>query len=239
LIPDIPKYMIVIDEIEKIIKTQEVNTLIPSERNLSLSLDISRMTVRKAIDILVNQGKLYRVNNVGTFISEQKLYKVFNTLMGFTDEVLSTGGTVQNEVLLFEKIQANEWISTKLNIEENDFVYKLIRLRKKDQVPLTIQESYLPSKLIPLTKKIVENSIYHYITNVLNYQIISSIEEIKAILIHGEYAKLLEMKENEPTIKTEQISYLENGKIFEYTISYKNQNKYELVVQAMNVRKSL
>ncbi|MBU1142851.1 MAG: GntR family transcriptional regulator [Firmicutes bacterium] len=239
MIPDIPKYMIVVDEIEKIIKTQEVNTLIPSERNLSLSLDISRMTVRKAIDILVNQGKLYRVNNVGTFISEQKLYKVFNTLTGFTDEVLSTGGTVQNEVLLFEKLRADEWISNKLGIEENDLVYKLIRLRKKDSIPLMIQETYLPVSLIPLTKKIVQNSIYHYITHKLNYQIISSIEEIKAILIHKDYATLLEMKENEPTIKTEQISYLANGKIFEYTISYKNQNKYELVVQAMNVRKSL
>ncbi|MBU1020143.1 MAG: GntR family transcriptional regulator, partial [Firmicutes bacterium] len=221
MIPDIPKYMIVIDEIEKIIKTQDVNTLIPSERNLSLSLDISRMTVRKAIDILVNQGKLYRVNNVGTFISEQKLYKVFNTLTGFTDEVLSTGGTVQNEVLLFEKMKADEWISTKLNIEENDLIYKLIRLRKKDQVPLMIQESYLPVSLVPLTKKIVESSIYRYITNQLNHQIISSIEEIKAVLLEEKYAILLEMKVNEPTIKTEQISYLANGKIFEYTISYK------------------
>ena len=54
------KYQAVYDYINELINNQEPNTMIPSERVLSETLDISRMTVRKAIDIMVQEGKLYR-----------------------------------------------------------------------------------------------------------------------------------------------------------------------------------
>ena len=234
---ELKKYQYVVKKIEDLIEQKESNQMIDSERILSTKLNISRMTVRKAIDLLVREGKLYRVNHVGTFISEQKQFKVLNTMMSFSEEVVSAGGKVTNIILDFKIIKSDEFISRKLNILLYTDVYYLVRLRKKDDQALAIEESYYPIDLIKLDKDIILNSIYQYLKENYKYKMSSSIQEIKAILIEKDYAKLLEMKEFEPTILIDQVSYLDNGRIFEYIRSYKNQNHYELIVQAMNLRK--
>lgn len=228
-----PKYMIVIEEIEKIIEEQEINSLIPSERVLSEKLDISRMTVRKAIQILVNKGKLYRVNNVGTFISDEKLYKVANTLTGFTSEVSATGSKVENKVLEYSYIQASETVSAKLQIEEGTMVHKVVRVRYRDGVPIMIDSSYFPADIITLDVDIIKGSIYQHITKNLGLGISSAIQEIKATFIPKKFKGILDIQDDEPTISVELVGYLENGRIYEYAISYKDQNKYELVIQSL------
>ena len=228
-----PKYMIVIDEIEKIIESQEINSLIPSERVLSEQLDISRMTIRKAVQILVNKGKLYRVNNVGTFISDEKLYKVVNTLVGFTNEVVATGSIVENEILEYSFKAASETVSAKLHIQEGSKVHKVVRVRKRDGVPIMIDTSYFPADIIDLNIDVIKGSIYEHITKTLGLTISSAIQEIKASFIPEKLKGILNIKENEPTIFVDLIGYLENGRIYEYATSYKDQNRYELVIQSM------
>jgi len=232
----IPKYIEVIQHIEKIIESQVSSTMIPSERALSETLQISRMTVRKAIDMLVSSGKLYRISHVGTFIKEQKLYQVFNTLTGFSDEVRQAGGKPSSVILQFNELDADHFIASKLNIPKFSKVYQVIRLRKMDDKPMVIQEGYFPCDILNLNPKIILDSIYHHINHVLHLPMESSIQEIKAVLLSKEYATLLEMNEGSPTIYTESIGYLTNGRIFEFTKSTKNQDNYELIVQAMNVR---
>jgi DNA-binding GntR family transcriptional regulator len=232
----IPKYIEVIQHIEKIIESAPISTMIPSERTLSDTLQISRMTVRKAIDILVSSGKLYRINHVGTFIKEQKLYQIFNTLMGFSDEVVAAGGKPSSKIISFNVISSDSLISQKLNIPKSSKVYQVKRLRKMDGKPMVIQESYYPCDLIHLNQDIIKNSIYNYIQKQLHLSMESLIQEIKAVLLSKDDAILLEMKEGSPTIYTESIGYLTNGRIFEFTKATKNQDNYELIVQAMNVR---
>jgi GntR family transcriptional regulator len=234
---ELKKYQFVVKKLEELIDKKQANEMIDSERLLALKLNISRMTIRKAIDLLVREGKLYRVNHVGTFVSEQKQFKVLNTMMSFSEEVESAGGKVSNIILDFKIIKSDEFISRKLNILISTDIYYLVRLRKKDDKPLAIEESYYPMDLITLDKNIIQKSIYHHLKQNYKYKMSSSIQEIKAILIEKDYAKLLEMKEFEPSILIDQISYLDNGRIFEYIKSYKNQNHYELIVQAMNLRK--
>lgn len=228
-----PKYMIVIEEIEKIIEEQEINSLIPSERLLSERLDISRMTVRKAIQILVNKGKLYRVNNVGTFISDEKLYKVVNTLTGFTTEVSATGSNVENKVLEYSFRPASEVVSAKLQIAEGSMVHKVVRVRMRDGVAIMIDSSYFPADIIDLNLDIIKGSIYNHITKDLGLSISSAIQEIKATFIPEKFKGILDIKDDEPTICVELVGYLENGRIYEYATSYKDQNKYELVIQSL------
>ena len=184
----------------------------------------------------MNQGKLYRINQVGTFVGDQKLYKVFNTLSSFTEEVLASGSKPSNKILAFNIIKAPKDLSMKLNISEGSFVYQVIRVRKRDQDPLHIDESYFPCDLIPLNEAIVQGSIYQYIQKTLNLGIASSMQHIKAVLLPEHYASELELPVNTPIIYTDNICYLSNGRIFEYTKTYKNQDKYELIIQAMNVR---
>lgn len=229
-----PKYVEVKKQIEKIIEDLDANNPIESERVLSDKLGVSRMTVRKAIDHLVIDGKLYRDKNKGTFVSDKKLHKVVNYLSGFTSEVKKSGGNPSNKVVKLETIIANEFIADKLGINEGDEVYHLLRIRFNNDIPLLLDESYFPCDLIKgLTEEIATHSIYKYIENELGHTISSSIQNFDAVFIPSEYAEYLSVSENEPIIQVELTAHLKDGTVFEYSKSYKNSKKYKLTIQSM------
>jgi DNA-binding GntR family transcriptional regulator len=178
-----PKYLQVIHYIESLIESSKAHTLIPSERTLSDTLMISRMTIRKAIEMMVSQGKLYRIQHKGTFVSEHKLFKVYNTMSGFTDEVNATGGHVSTDVLIFEIMKAPEEILYKLNLSEDALVYHIKRLRKKDDIPMILEDAYMPYDICDLSLDDAKHSIYRALRKKLSVAMASSIQEIKAVLV--------------------------------------------------------
>ena len=227
-----PKYLELVDVLSRKIEKMNHNELIPSERELSKQYNMSRMTVRKAIDYLVAQNKVYRVSNVGTFTTDRKLYKNLDIFTGFTKEVEATGGRVQNVLIEYSLQKATKYIADKLHIEEGDSVYKVVRLRKKNSVPLIIDESYFAKDLVPLTEKIVEGSIYKYIQDVLGLKIISAEQKLKATFAKEAYLNYLEVDAKTPVMYVELTGYLEDGRVFEYSESYKNSDRYELIVKS-------
>jgi GntR family transcriptional regulator len=226
------KYLVFKELLEERISKLSHHSVIPSERDLSLEYSLSRMTVRKAIDELVRENKLYRVKNVGTFTVDTKLYKELETLTGFSSEVKKAGGHVENVLIEYALIKANDELAKLFNIEAGDHVYRIIRVRKKNKVPLIIDESYFPKYLIPLSEKIVEGSIYDYIQNELKLNISQAIQKIKATFCKDIYKSYLEVDDHTPIIYVEMTGFLDDMTVFEYSKSYKNSERYELVVKS-------
>jgi DNA-binding GntR family transcriptional regulator len=227
------KYQRVINNLQSIINDTNPNFMIPSERKLSEQLQISRMTVRKAIDTLVEEGKLYRVNNVGTFVSDAKLHKITNQFIGFTSEVEAVGGIASNKIIDFKYYPAPKDIAQKLSIADGDMVYKVARVRYKNTKPIMIDVAYYPAELIPLNRHIIQQSIYKHIQNELGLNISSANHEILAVHIPQQYLGYLDVAENEPTIFLKTLAYLDNGTVFEYSESYKDQKEYDLIIQSV------
>jgi GntR family transcriptional regulator len=227
-----PKYLELVDILSEKIEKMGHNELIPSERELAKMYNMSRMTVRKSIDCLVAQNKVYRVSNVGTFTTDKKLYKNLDMFTGFTKEVEAAGGKVQNVLIEYSLQKASKVIAQKLQIEEGASVYKIVRLRKKNNVPLIIDESYFSKDLIPLTEKVVEGSIYKYISDVLGLKIVSAEQKLKATFAKEAYLEYLDVDAQTPIIFVELTGYLEDGRVFEYSESYKNSEQYELIVKS-------
>ncbi|MFU8785712.1 MAG: GntR family transcriptional regulator [Candidatus Izemoplasmataceae bacterium] len=227
-----PKYLELVDILSEKIEKMGHNELIPSERELAKMYNMSRMTVRKSIDCLVAQNKVYRVSNVGTFTTDKKLYKNLDMFTGFTKEVEAAGGKVQNVLIEYSLQKASKDIAQKLQIEEGASVYKIVRLRKKNNVPLIIDESYFSKDLIPLTEKVVEGSIYKYISDVLGLKIVSAEQKLKATFAKEAYLEYLDVDAQTPIMFVELTGYLEDGRVFEYSESYKNSEQYELIVKS-------
>ena len=218
--------------LEEAIASLGFNAPIPSERDLAVQYDVSRMTVRKAIDQLVKENKLYRVPHVGTFTTDKKLYKKMDAFTGFTNEVLEAGGVPKTVLLEYSLLGANAEIANALGIKEGEQVYKVIRLRKKNNVPLIIDESYFPKALIPLNETIVESSIYTYIQETLKLKIVSADQKLVATFCAPQYLEHLEIDEKTPIMYVELTGFLEDGRIFEYSKSYKRSDRYELVLRS-------
>ncbi len=224
-----PKYLQLVDILETMIQQLGQNEMIPSERTLSERYNMSRMTVRKAINHLVQQNKLYRVRNVGTFTTDEKLYKKMDVFKGFTKEVRTAGGIPSSALIEYGLLPADEKVAANLNIKEGDSVYKVIRLRKKNGKPIMVDESYFPKAIIPLSEDIVSGSIYEYIHETLGLQIVTANQRFRATFAKPLYQKYLEIDPNTPVMHVEITALLKDGRVFEYTNSYINTRRYELI----------
>ncbi len=224
-----PKYMTLVRELERLIESLGSNELIPSERELAVRYNLSRMTVRKAIDYLVAQRKLYRVKKVGTFTTDERLYKHMHHFKGFTKEVEAAGGKASNRLIEYTLKPAVQPLATYLGIQEKDLVYRVVRLRMKNDTPIFIDESHFPKNIVPLDEEIVEGSIYDYIRNTLGHSIMTARQRFRATFPKEEYQHYLEVDAWTPVMHVETIAHLEDGRIFEYTNSYIDTQRYELV----------
>ncbi len=224
-----PKYLVLVDELEKIIQQTGKNEMIPSERKLAEKYGLSRMTVRKAINYLVAQNKLYRVNKVGTFATDKKIYKKANAFSGFTKEVLNAGGKPSNTLIEFSLQRASQTVAKHLNISEGDLVYKVIRLRKNNGRPIMVDEAYFPRFLVNLNEDIVQGSIYDYIQNQVGLNIVTAHQRFWATFVKPEYEKHLEITDKTPVINVQVTVFLNDGRILEWNNAYINSQHYEIV----------
>ncbi|RLQ86995.1 GntR family transcriptional regulator [Notoacmeibacter ruber] len=124
---------------------------IPSERVLAERFDISRMTVRKAIQHMVDEGQLERRGTAGTYIPDlavvRPLSKRFSTAIS---EVVGRRGKQPGaRLLFFEQARADANVARRLHLEEGEPVIMIKRLRLSDAKPFCVETSYLPSEMVP------------------------------------------------------------------------------------------
>ncbi len=226
----IPKYKMIVNALLEQIVSLPPNAKLPSEKVLMERFQVSKRTVRRAIDELILYGKVHRVKDVGVFTVDRKLFKPFDVFTGFTGEVEAMGGKVKNVLLEFDLIEADASLSKILGVEQGDAVYKLVRLRLKDEQPLILDESYFPKALVPLSESVVSGSIYAYMQKVLKLKPERAVQQIKAVFTPDKYLEHLMIKKNTPVLSVEMTGYLQDGRVFEYSKSYKNTENYELVI---------
>ena len=226
------KYKDIADDIRRKILNEDYKSgqKLPYEYILCMSYQCNKETMKKALDILVKEGLIFRRRGAGTFVKEYdpsiseakaKLTRGFSARYKDKKEV-------ETEIVEFSVIPADEYLAKKMQIEEGDFVYHIIRLRKLDKQPFVLSITYMPINLIPgLKVEHIQTSVYNYIENNLKLKIQSAHLTITSALSTPLEQQYLHLSEAEPFIQEEQISYLTNGAIFEYTLSRQHYNNYE------------
>ncbi len=137
---------------------------IPSEREYSEQYQISRMTVRQALNNLVNDGYLYRQKGRGTFVNKQKVEQKLQGLTSFTEDMKERGMVPSSRLISFEIIPAEPQLARKLDIKENTPVYEIKRVRMADNLPMALETTCLPANLVKgLTEEIINKSLYQHI----------------------------------------------------------------------------
>ncbi len=226
------KYKDIAEDIRQKIVSQEYTfgQKLPYEYVLCMSYHCNKETMKKALDILVKEGLIIRRRGAGTFVKDfdpELESKNHTTARGLTARYAGIK-EVTSKVVEFEVIPVDEYLSKKLQVEIGDFVYHIIRVRYLDKKPFLIDISYMPISLIPNLKlEHLKKSVYHYIENVLKLKIQSCHLTINAALSTPLEQQYLRLKEGEPYIQEEQVSYLSNGAIFEYTLARHHYADFE------------
>lgn len=231
----IPLYYQLMDIIIEMIEIENLkeHDRLPSERELCEKYDVSRSTVRQAIQELEKEGYIYREHGKGTFVSPQKMKQELLEFYSFTEEMKKIGKDPTSKVLDFKIIDSNEKIAKKMNLKIDSKVYKFTRLRLADDEPMMLETSYVPYHRFPnLTKdELQEKPMYDIFIEKYNISFTKAEEIFQSVLTRDFEAEYLKYPENYPSMMIERITY-ERNIIIEYTkgIARGDRFKYHVIL---------
>lgn len=196
--------------------------MIPEE-DLCRILNISRTTVRQAINLLVEQGLLVRFRGKGTFVSEQKFSRSFNHLYNFSSDMRAIGVKPSSRVLVQEVVDTRgSYVQEALELsDDNARAFHLLRVRYADEKAVIIENTYLPYFLCQGIENFnfEKSSLYEVLKNNYNLTPYQAIETLRAIVIPPKEQAILNCKNNMLGYQIHRIARLESSYIYEYTSS--------------------
>nr|WP_263325216.1 GntR family transcriptional regulator [Neobacillus sp. Marseille-Q6967] len=215
-----------------------VDQPIPDEITLAKEFQCSRMTMKRALDILVLEGLLYRKRGHGTFIVKSAIQNsrvnvnVVGNALGFTN--LLKGQEITSKLIKFEVQFPSEEVAAHLAIDLKTPVYYIIRLRSVDGEPHVMEKTYMPATVTPgINDDILKGSIYEYITSRLGLTIAGSHRKIRACKSDVLDMEHLECLKEDPILEVEHVGFLNNGVPFEYSFSRHRYDKFEVTTVNM------
>lgn len=226
-------YRIKMDILEKIKQDiYKVGQLLPSDMDFCKIYDTSRITVRRALSDLENDGYIERIQGKGTYVKFKEIKQNMSKFYSFTDETVKMGFVPSSIFLSFNLIDADEKVRQKLDLPEGEKVFLLERLRLADDKIVAYDRSYIPEKVIPGFKKEMLNcgSLYNAIESNYGFRPNNSEETIEAMEIGSEDALRMRVKKNSAMLLVKRVSYYNDQKV-EYNYRIVNSKVYKYRVK--------
>lgn len=216
---------------KKIEEDWQPGDVIPSERELSEQFQVSRMTVRQAVNGLVDAGFLVRKRGSGTFVMERKVEQTLHGVTSFSEEMKARGLTPSNQPVSFQIIPSDEKVAHQLHLSQYDPVYKIERIRLADGIPMAFETTFLPANLMKsLTEEIMNHSLYEYVEMQLGLGIDDAFQTIESASATQKEAKHLQIKEKEPVLVINRRTFTRQGKPFEYVKTVYRADRYKFSI---------
>lgn len=145
----IPLYHQIVADLKDQINRNELKKgdKLPTEKWLNEHYGVSRVTVRKALEDLTEQGYLEKRPNKGCFVSQPKFEKDLSRMRSMHQELLASGITPTSKIISYQEVQADPWILSHLKCAEDETVLVIKRIRFADERPFAEQTIYLPKSL--------------------------------------------------------------------------------------------
>ena len=230
---DGPLYMRLKLAFEAFIQSRQLQQgdALPSERDISVICNVSRVTVRRAIDALVDEGALVRRHGSGTFVAapRERLEQPLSCATSFSED-MARRGMVSSSNWLDRGLylpSSDEMMS--LGLTGNSKVARLKRLRLADGVPVALENASLPSDILPDPES-VDLSLYAHLAR-LKARPVRAVQRISARLLTSEEARLLAVPEGEAGLAVHRVAYLGTGRAIETTKTLYRSDLYDLVAE--------
>lgn len=211
----------------------EPHQRIPSERELSVALGASRMTIRQALVELMAEGSLYTRSGKGTYVAERKIEQPLQRLSSFTEDIRGRGSRPASRVLAQELLPAPIELAEALGIRPGFELVRIRRLRLADDHPLAIETSHLPHALCPGILEIDFSTASLYEVLGTRYGIVlgSAKQTIEASEALPEERRLLELPRHVPVLRLHRLTFGDDGRVVEFVRAVYRGDRYQLQVQ--------
>jgi GntR family transcriptional regulator len=216
----------VLDLIERL----EVGEAIPSERQLSADLGVSRLTVRAALDELVREGYLLRRRGAGTFVSEPKIAQEL-TMTSFTEDMRRRGLRPESRTLELKIAPAGARLGRFLHVSPSEPIIVAKRLRLADNETMAIETLHVREALVPglSAKDLEQQSFYELLRERYGIVIAGGTQTIEPTVTNEEESQALGVPLHSPAFLFERFTQSEEGEPVEFVHSIYRGDRYRLV----------
>ena len=206
----IPAYIQIHDQIKAEIdqKIWKIGQRLPSERDLAEKFQVSRMTLRQAITLLVEEGVLERRVGSGTFVASTRVQEKMRGTTSFTEIMKAQGKIPSTQVISYKRTIPSLQEVDKLGIDKTETIVRMERVRYADGVPVVYE--------------VLEKH---------GYRIGKSQQTIYARLAKEKIAEYLEIPKGQAILGLTQVSYFDNGIAFEYVKSQYVGERFEFYLE--------
>lgn len=202
---------------------------LPSERDMATHFGVARMTLRHAVEALVEEELLERVVGIGTFVARTKL-DVTLKLTSYSEEMLRRGMRPSAKTLAFEQIPATARLARELQLEEGQGVIRLRRLLLADEEPMSVDENFIPAWRVPgILEAGPPSSLYNILGERYGLVIEWGEDTIEANAATASIARLLKVDIGAPVLRTERHAFVSRSTV-DYSVSFYRADRYKLRV---------
>ncbi|MCK0714046.1 GntR family transcriptional regulator [Chromohalobacter sarecensis] len=206
---------------------------LPSERALAETLEVSRITARKALERLAEQGLIRRTHGSGTFIAP-RFNQPLTRLTSFSELLTQRGFTPRSRWLSRQLGMPSTEEALRLGLRGGTRVARLKRLRLADDVVMAVEESCLPESILPEPEG-VGQSLYATL-EAHGKTVERALQHLSAVNADAELAALAEVPEGQALLKVTRLGYLADGSPAELTITYCRTDYYDFMVELHRAR---
>lgn len=218
-----------VNSLREKIKTMKVGDRLPSERQLCEDYGVSRTTVRNAISDLEFNGYIKRIQGKGTFVHNPAIHRHnLSDYYSFTEQTKKMGKVPRTDILEYHIERVSNLVAERMNIEEDELIIRIVRLRISNDVPLLLETTFIRYLDFPeITKPLLEElPLYDIFEQKYDRKIYKVNEVFSVSSLSKDQAKALNVRNGDPCLKINRLSYDGKDKIIEFTISLARGDKF-------------
>ncbi len=214
--------------------------ILPSERKLGEQFNVSRITIRKAMEELESEGLIYRIRGKGSFVCVEKIPQKLTLLTSYSEDMRERKLAPDSLILDINSIIANSYISNKLQIQTNDPVYILRRLRLADGEPMAIENCYMRHEIGAIIAETITNgtSLYKLFATRCGITLYNAYQTIEVARLTNWERQLLGRDSPTAALLTKRQTFDTNNQVVEYVESKYRSDRYLFHVELFTYQPS-
>lgn len=228
-----PIYIQIHNQIKTWIESEKwlVGEKIPSERELAVEFGVSRMTLRQAVQTLVDEGILERRIGAGTFVSNKKVQEKMSGVTSFTELTTAQGKVPTSKTISFLVTTPSLSESEKLQLPPGVRVLRMERIRYADELPICFEVATVPYELVAkFDRDQITTSLYATLEQE-GLTIGHAQQTVSSMLASEQIAAYLKLKRGAAILRLRQVTKLGDGRPFEYVRTQYAGDRFEFYLE--------
>ncbi|WP_096698088.1 GntR family transcriptional regulator [Polaromonas sp. AER18D-145] len=213
--------------------TYQPHQQMPSESEMMAMFNVSRITVRQALNDLQNEGLIFRIHGKGTFVSKPKAFQDLGRLQGFGEAMRQMGYETFARVISIRSVVPTAQVQEHLHLPRRARVTELQRLRFLNREPISLDITYLPAAIgTRLAKEdLATRDVFVILENDYGLSLGHADLQIGSALADENLAMQLRVEEGSPVLVIERTTHTSDGTPIDYEHLYYRGDAFQYKVR--------